>query len=178
MLRLLRVFLDDHNLDGLLPPPLEPHSRPQRQAVGQALDRARQRIHAAFPEDEDFSVLTREIVDRVVARFSTSNAEFVRTYLGCRYEDLFSPPKYLSRVSTWSLREASEEERRFFAQLVAETLAELLPETPVPQRAPRARPNPSPSARWRNRPHAALYRALRRQRGPLRLLRRGFDGGG
>lgn len=128
MLRLLRAFLADHHLDVLLPQPTEPNSRPQQRAVQETLRRARRRIEAAFAEDRPFSPLTHEMVIRLAAHFAPSNERLVQDYLAGRHESLFSPPNEPKVPSTWSLSDASEDERRFFAQLVGETMAELRPD--------------------------------------------------
>lgn len=157
MLRLLRAFLADHHLDVLVPPPAEPHPRPQQRAVQEMLRRARRRIESAFTDDRPFSPLTQEMVVRLAAHFAASNERLVQTYLAGRHESLFSPPNEPREPSTWSLSDASEDERRFFAQLVGETLIELRPGSgEAPSRAA------SPSR------HFAKY--LQRARGRLRQL--------
>lgn len=171
MLRLLRAFLADHQLDALLPPPAKPHLRPQPRAVMAALGRGRRRIEAALPDDRPFSPLTPEMVADLAARFGASNERFVRTHLGGRHESAFSPPKEFKEASTWSLSAASEDERLFFAQLVRETLAKLRTE---PGEGAQAVPRPHPPAKSGSRRAARpMRRRLRRGRGRLqRLLNR------
>ena len=128
MLRLLRAFLADHHLDMLVPQPAEPSPRRQQEAVQETLRRARRRIEAAFDDDRPFSPLTQEMLVRLAAHFAASNERLVETYLAGRHASLFSPPSEPREHSTWSLSDASEEERRFFAQLIGETLLELRPD--------------------------------------------------
>lgn len=141
MLRLLRAFLAAHHLDALIPQPADPHPNPGARAIHEMLRRARRRIEAAFANDRPFSPLTQELAIRIAAHFAASNEQFVETYLSGRQESLFAPPNEPREPSTWSLSNASEDERRFFAQLVAETLTELCPADHALSRAA------SPSAR-------------------------------
>jgi hypothetical protein len=170
MLRLLRAFLADHHLDGLVPRSAEPDPRPQQRAVQELLRRARRRIEAAFPDDRPFSPLTQQMVVRIAANFADSNERLVQTYFGARHQALFSPPNEPREPSTWSLSDASKEERRFFAQLVRETLAELGPESAEPPSRASGRPQPPhrrPSTEGGARPFTTY---LRRARGRLRHL--------
>jgi hypothetical protein len=173
MLRLLRAFLADHHLDGLVQP-AEPDPRAQQRAIQEMLRRARRRIEAAFADDRSFSPLTQEMVMRIAAHFAASNEQFVQTYFGGRHESLFSPPNEPREPSTWSLSDASEDERRFFAQLVGETLTELWSASAG---APGRAASPSSGARPAPRRHAPpegegrhLAPYLRRARGRLRHL--------
>ena len=86
---------------------------------------ARRRIEAAFADDRPFSPLTQEMVVSIAGHFAASNERLVQTYFAGRHESLFSPPSEPREPSTWSLSHASEDERRFFAQLVGETLTDL-----------------------------------------------------
>lgn len=173
MLRLLRAFLADHHLDGLVQP-AEPDPRAQQRAIQEMLRRARRRIEAAFADDRSFSPLTQEMVMRIAAHFAASNEQFVQTYFGGRHESLFSPPNEPREPSTWSLSDASEDERRFFAQLVGETLTELWSASagargraasPSSGARPAPRRHAPPEGEGR---HLAPY--LRRARGRLRHL--------
>ena len=174
MLRLLRAFLADHRLDMLLPQPAEPHPLPHQRAVQEALRRARRRIEAEFADDRPFSPLTQEMVVRLADHFAPSNEQLVQTYLGGRHASLFSPPTEPREPSTWSLSDASEDERRFFAHLVAETLAELVPESG--EASPRAgspsrvgQPAPPSHPPTEGAPERAA-KGLRRARGRLGQL--------
>jgi hypothetical protein len=123
MLRLLRAFVAHHHIDGLVS--ADPDPRTQQEAVQGMLRRALLRIEAAFSDDRPFLPLSQEMVMRIAGHFARSNEQFVQTYLAGRSEGFFSAPNEPREPSTWSLSEASEDERRFFAQLVGETLNEL-----------------------------------------------------
>jgi hypothetical protein len=110
MLRALRTLLADHHLDGLLD-------------IGETFSRAEWRVRTELPEDRPFARLTPELVARIAERYSASNEEFVREYLGGRHRSLFSVPTALEEPPpAWSLGTASERELKIFAGVVEEAL--------------------------------------------------------
>jgi hypothetical protein len=125
MLRLLRATLADYHLEDLLPPVADPHPRPHRRAVSEAMHRAHLRIGTAWPDDRPFAPMSAQTAQEVTAHFAASNERLVE--LDSRGADLglTRASVGLREPSRWSLAEASEEERRFFAWLVEATLAEL-----------------------------------------------------
>jgi hypothetical protein len=143
MLRLLGGILADYHLDDLLPPVAEPKSLPHRRAVIEAMRRAHLRIDAAWPEDRPFAPMNAETAQEVTAHFAASNERLVELDARGRDVGLSRAPADAREPSTWSLAAASEEERRFFAGLVRDTLAELLS---VEQEQGSA-PGPGPGAR-------------------------------
>jgi hypothetical protein len=101
------------------------------------LRRAQRRIERSLPDDPPFAPLTPELVERVVERFSDSNARFVHDFMGGAHAELFEPPDAAGKsAAPWSLDDASPRERRLFEALVAESLRSV----------PGARRGPAPAS--------------------------------